>query len=329
MNYMTRLRTIFFFAALFLPVQLHAESKVGVILTMTGDFARYGEKIRVGLESKKASDVRYVYEDEGCDPKKAVTAYQKLSAIDGIRVFIGPWCGSPQVAVASLLRRSDGFAILGSSAPERVFELSGGRMLSVQPSIEAESRFNAKEAYRLGARKVVIVFFENDFSRAHEAAFRQTFQGEVLDTLVYSTPDASALRGLATKIKRMNPDTVYIPDAFPLMQGLTKQLSTVGVKGVRLMSVYSAQSDDVLEAVRSTGDGLILSYPKIEGEALHYYPQLAAEVLMYGVGKCPELSSECIQRAVRSKYTFDEHGVMQGELELKVIKEGNFVRLER
>lgn len=322
------LRALLALAALLLPAPLHAESTVGVILAMTGDFARYGEKMRVGFESKKAPNVKYVYEDEGCEPKKAVTAYQKLSALDGIRVFLGPWCGSPQVAVASLLRRSDGFAIVASSAPERVFELSGGRMFSVQPSIETESRFNAKQAYRLGARKVVIVFFENDFSRTHEAAFRQTFEGEVLDTLAYSSSDGSALRGLATKIKQLNPDTVYIPDAFPLMQGLTKQLSTVGAKGVRLMSVYSAQSDDVLEAVGSTGDGLILSYPKIEGEALHHYPQLAAEVLMHGVGECPELSSECLQRAIRSKYAFDEHGVMQGEVGLKQIKEGKFVWFE-
>jgi ABC-type branched-subunit amino acid transport system substrate-binding protein len=329
MNYPTKLRTLFLLAALLLPVQLHAESKVGIILPMTGDFDRYSEKIRAGLEIRKAPNVSYLYEDEGCDPKKAVTAYQKLSAVDGIRVFLGPWCGSPQVAVASLLRRSDGVAILGSSAPERVFELSDGRMLSVQPSIEAESRFNAREAYRLGARKVVIVFLENDFSRAHEAAFRQAFQGEVLDTLVYSTPDGSTLRGLATKIRQSNPDTVYIPDAFPLMHGLTKQLSTVGVKGVRLMSVYSAQSDDVLQAVGSTGDGLILSYPKIEGEALHHYPQLAAEVLMHGIGECPERTSECLQRAIRRKYAFNEYGVMQGEVGLKIIKNGEFVWLDR
>jgi hypothetical protein len=31
------------------------------------------------------------------------------------------------------------------------------------------------------------------------------------------------------------------------------------------MSVYSAQSEDVLNAVGSTADGLILSYPKIHG----------------------------------------------------------------
>jgi ABC-type branched-subunit amino acid transport system substrate-binding protein len=292
---------------------------------MTGDFARYGGKVREGLESKKLSSVRFVYDDEGCNPRAAVSAFHKLRSADGISIFVGPWCGSPQVAVASLLEKAGGLAILGSSAPERVFQLSGSRMLSVQPSIETESTFVAREAYKLGARKVVIVFAENDFSRAHEAAFRKAFQGHVVDTLVYSGLDASALRTIATQIKQLAPDTLYIPDAFPLMHGLIRQLSNVGVTGLRLVSVYSAQSDDVLTAVGKAGEGLMFSYPKIEGEALHHYPRLAAEILMYGLQQCRDRNADCVRTAITKRYQFDEHGTLQGELGLKVISGGTFV----
>jgi ABC-type branched-subunit amino acid transport system substrate-binding protein len=298
---------------------------IGVILPMTGDFARYGEKVREGLESKKTDSVKFVYEDEGCNPRSAVSAFHKLRAADKLGLFLGPWCGSPQIAVASLLNKSGGLAILGSSAPERVFPLSGGRMFSVQPSIETESTFNAKEAYRLGARKVVIVFLENDFSRAHEAAFRKAFQGQVLDTLVYASPDASALRTIATQIKKLSPDTLYIPDASPLMHGIVRQLANMGVTGLRLMSVYSAQSDDVLTAVGKSGEDLILSYPKIEGEALHYYPRLASEIFMHGLQECKEKTPECVKKAITGRYRFDKHGTLQGELALKIISNGKFV----
>ena len=298
---------------------------IGVILPMTGDFARYGEKVREGLESNKGSSVKFVYEDEGCNPRSAVSAFHKLRAANQASIFIGPWCGSPQIAVASLLNKSGGLAILGGSAPERAFELSGGRMLSVQPSIETESIFNAKEAYRLGARKVVIVFLENDFSRAHEAAFRKTFEGQVLDTMVYSSPDASALRTIATQIKKLSPDTLYIPDASPLMHGLARQLSNIGVTGIRLMSVYSAQSEDVLAAVGQSGEGLIYSYPRIEGDALHHYPRLASEILMYGLQECDEKTPDCVRKAITNKFRFDEHGTLQGELALKMIANGKFV----
>jgi ABC-type branched-subunit amino acid transport system substrate-binding protein len=302
-----------------------AENKIGVILPMTGDFARYGEMVREGLESEKLSSIGYVYENEGCDPRVAVSAFHKLHSFDKANVFLGPWCGSPQVAVASQLAKFDGLAILGSSAPERVYQLSSGRMLAVQPSIEKESSFNAQEAYRIGARKVVIVFLENDFSRAHEAAFREEFKGEVLDTLAYSSPDGSALRGIATKIKQLAPDTLYIPDAFPLMHGLIKNLGAVGARGLRLMSVYSAQSADVLEVVGSGGEGLIYSYPDIPDEALHHFPRLAAQVLSHALQSCPNQNPECMKRAIRERYSFDEHGVLPGNVRLKTIRNGMFV----
>jgi hypothetical protein len=169
------------------------------------------------------------------------------------------------------------------------------------------------------------VFFENDFSRAHEAAFRAAFQGQVVDTLVYSSPDASALRTIATQIKQLSPDTLYVPDASPLMHGLARQLTNIGLAELRLMSVYSAQSEDVLAAVGKSGEGLIFSYPKIEGDALHYYPRLASEVLMYGLQECTEGAPECVRKAITEKYRFDEHGTLHGGLALKTISDGKFV----
>ena len=307
-----------------LIVPLHAESRIGVILPMTGDFARYGEKVRAGLEGTKLSSYEYIYEDEGCNPRMAVSAFHKLRSLNKTSVFIGPWCGSPQVAVASLVGKIGGLAILGSSAPEKVYALSSGRMLAVQPSIEMESRFSAKQAYQLGARRVVIVFLENDFSRAHEDAFRKSFQGEVVDTLVYSSLDGSALRAIATKIKQLSPDTLYIPDAAPLMHGLIKQIASMGLTNLRLMSVYSAQSDDVLNVVGTGGDGLIYSYPDIDEEAPYYYPRLATEMLNYAIQECPNQNTDCMKNALTSKYPFNDQGVLAGEIKLKMIRGGKF-----
>jgi hypothetical protein len=60
---------------------------IGVILPMTGDFARYGERVREGLESKKIDSVKFVYEDEGGNPRSAVSAFHKLRASDKLSFF--------------------------------------------------------------------------------------------------------------------------------------------------------------------------------------------------------------------------------------------------
>ncbi|RMD84594.1 MAG: amino acid ABC transporter substrate-binding protein, partial [Candidatus Dadabacteria bacterium] len=157
---------IFFYILTCISIQLTAlaENNIGVIIPLSGNFARYGQQIQQSLQETKSTSIKYIYEDEGCHPRKAITAYKKLTVINGIKIFIGPFCGSPQTAVAPMLPINKQIAILGSSAPRKVFQSSGGRMFSTQPSIEEESAFNAKQAYKMGSRKVVILFFENNFS---------------------------------------------------------------------------------------------------------------------------------------------------------------------
>lgn len=316
------------FTLLVSPAHATPTSSIGVILPLVGDFARYGERLRRGVESGSDKGTHFIFEDDGCLPKKAVEAFYKLRRVDGVKLFLGPWCGSPQVAVAPLLHRTGGLAILGSSAPERVYSLSGGHMLAVQPSIEAESLFNARELFRLGGRRVAIVFFENDFSRAHEAVFRREFKGKVVDTLVYSANDGSALRSIATVIKRLKVDTVYLPDASPLLHGFVRQLYNQGVHRLRLLSVYSAQSSEVAKEVGQLGDGLILSYPNISEDAVEFYPRKAADVLSYGQSQCPDSEVACIRDAILKKYPFNERGVLPGELRLKELRNGVFSWLE-
>lgn len=304
----------------------NAETKIGVILPMTGDFARYGDTIREGLERVRTADVTYVYEDEGCHPKTAVSAFHKLRSVDNISLFLGPWCGSPQVAVSNLLQQNNSVAVLGSSAPEKVFKLSRGRMFSTQTSIESESRFNAEEAYRLGARKLVVVYFENDFSKAHDEAFRASFKGEVIESVTYASADAATVRSLATRIKRLKPDTLYVPDAFPFLHGLSKQLSSLGMGELPIMSVYSAKSQDVANAVGNYKGRFLISYPRIEGEALHTYPQQAGEVLLKAVAKCKESTTpDCVKLALESDNPFNKVGVLRGELALKELRDGIFL----
>ena len=326
---MNSLYKAFAFLALLAAINVKAEiskQKIGVVIPLTGNFARFGEKVRKGIEKAPAESIEYIYEDEGCLPAQAIKSYKKLTNVDGIKYFLGPACGSPQTALAPMLNNNKQVVVLPNSAPRRVFELSKGRMFSAQHSIEEESIFNAQKAYQLGSRKVVILFFENDFSRAHEAAFTKEFKGKVLATLTYTSQDVSALKALLLRIKTLKPDTLYIPDAFPLMQGLMKELKLTGLEKLRVMSVYSAGFVDVLEVVGVHGDGLIFSYPDIgTKDAAYHFPEIAASMLAKATQECADSNDECVLKSLKSNNKFDEYGVLRGNLALKTIKNGKFV----
>ncbi len=322
----------FVFASLFFPSISFAENKVdqakikiGVLLPLTGPFARYGMKIQETIAAFSNEKIKFFFEDEGCDPNMAVKAYKKLSGLEGISLFLGPWCGSPQSAISPLIKSNQDLAVLGSSAPEKVYELSGGRMFSTQASIEKESHFLAEKLNEFVIKSTIIIFKENQFSRAHEAAFKEKFKGKIIATLAYNSEDLSELKTIALKVKQLQPQALYIPDAFPILGGIFKELNNVGLKSIPVYSVYSVQSEDVLKVVGENGKNMIYSYPDIgEKEALEVFPKLAAELLVNAAIPCAG-NNECMIKKLTSENTFDHNGVLSGELKLKTIKENKFV----
>lgn len=301
-----------------------SSSRIGVILPLTGPFTRYGERIRKGLAESELANYKLLLEDEGCDPKVAITAYKKLSELDNVQLFLGPWCGSPQSAVAPLIKSKQQLAVLGSSAPREVFTLSGGRMFSSQHTIEEESAFMAAQVHRLGFEKVAIVFFDNQFSRAHEKAFREHFAGKVIETFAYTSQDISELKSVALRIRQLGVEALYVPDAFPLMGGFTKELSQQGLGSLPVFSVYSSQSGDVLTAMGKAGEGFIYSYPDIgTQDALDYFPGLAAKMLGAAVTACGS-DVACAKEFLTTHYHFTKDGVLEGKLKLKTVHDGVF-----
>lgn len=299
---------------------------IGAILPYSGPFERYGALVRRGLELGRSPNVSILYEDEACEPGPAVKSYQKLAAVNGIRVYFGPLCGSPQSAIAPLLRKAGHIALLGASASERLFDISGGRMFSVQHSIEAESAFIANAMNARGLETVVLIFSESDYARSHEASFLKAYRGRVLDTIAFTT-DLGSVKSSALRIKELHPSAVFAPDASPLMMGLLREMGALRLQGIPVWSVYSAQSHDVSEAITGSPVPLIYSYPDIgANDALEYFPRRAMEILSSAANQCGTVP-DCIQRYLREHYPFNNVGVLEGAHLLKTFDGKQFVPL--
>jgi ABC-type branched-subunit amino acid transport system substrate-binding protein len=56
------------------------------------------------------------FEDDKCDPKQAVAAFQKLVEQDGVRIIFGPSCSSCSLAVAPLAEKKKVLMVAFSEA---------------------------------------------------------------------------------------------------------------------------------------------------------------------------------------------------------------------
>ena len=303
-----------------------AEDKIniGVIIPLSGDFASWGELVRSGIEAGSSPEINLIFEDSLGQPKQTVSAFKKLTNIDKVTYIIGPSCGSPQKAIAPLVKSKDILVMLTSSATAKLFELSSGNYFAPQYSIEQESEFIANHLNLKKHKTSVIIYLENEFSRAHEAAFKNKYRGEILDIIRIPAFESRYIKDAALRIKKLSPEVIFLPDVTPLLLGIRSELSKIGEGKIPVYSVYSAEMQDVLDVEGKNAENIIYSYPKINGKnAISFFPKIGTEMIIQAALHCKKDIS-CAKKFLKTQYSFNELNIRHSDIELKTVKNGKF-----
>jgi branched-chain amino acid transport system substrate-binding protein len=293
--------------------------KIGVIAPLTGVVADYGEEVRKGAEAGAVGKkVEVVFEDDKCDPKEAVSAFQKLAGFQKVQYVIGPACGSPQEAIVPLINGKEIIAIVPSAASSELFAKSGGNLFNIQYSLEDESKFIAEKMGEMGYKNVALVSYGNAFSQSHANSFRQNFKGKiVVDSQLVD--EASDVVPEVTKIAAAKIDAVYSPDiSFFFSGGLTKLRQQKVL--VPIFSTYVVE----LPAAREFVSGVTYSYPvDIDSAqaAVYTLSKQATELLAQAAIDCNSVYT-CVKDKLNSSGLFNQNGVSNRSLILKQIKDG-------
>lgn len=244
-------------------------AKVGVIAPLTGEGAPWGENTRDGInlaldDENNAAGRRYkvlpLFEDDKCDPKLAVSAFQRLTTIDHVKYIVGPVCSSSTLAVAPLAERSKTVIITPcseadeiSSAGEYIFRTwaPGGR----QAKLVAEYIRN-----RLGLTKAAILAIENDFGVTLSRRFKESFEalgGKIVAQESYK-PSPTDLRTEILRVKAAGPEAIYLGS---YMQDIV--LAVQQVKTLKLNTPIFGSSNfatrDILKSLGPLAEGIIFA----------------------------------------------------------------------
>ncbi len=290
------------------------EYTIGVIAPLTGVVADFGAEARRGIEAVGTTDTKFTFEDDACDPKQAVTAFKKLTELDGVTVILGPLCGSSQEAVAPLAKEKGVVLLVPAAASQSLFGTSGGYAFNTQYSLETESAFNAKALYEKGVEKVVVIGFPNAFSETHVKAFTEAFEGIIVESLTFppdTVPDAEI-----TKLRGMEFDALYVADiSFFFGDGL-KKLATQGVS-VPIYSTYVVE----LPIVRPFVNGVIYSFPSDMTDGMGGVYGLSKESVELVVPLMTECRGDgaCVKNGLMATGLFDEYGTRIRPIHLKQV----------
>ena len=240
--------------------------RVGGILTLTGEGSPYGINGQRGIilaleEINRAGGVRgrrieVLWEDEtGGKAEPAVTAFRRLTAMEGVRFIFGPSYQDASLALLPLAKR-EGVLLLSPSSPR--LGAQGFFSTWIDPVQEVEI---VAAAVLKRHKRIAVLSSEQSWDAMVSKAFREEVLrrgGEVV-SFQEASPDASDVKAEVMRVKGAGPDAVFI-GSYTLFAKFVPALKRLGVD----VPYYSIEADSaVIKAANGAAQGLIFAGPAI------------------------------------------------------------------
>jgi branched-chain amino acid transport system substrate-binding protein len=343
-------------AAFYKPVPKET-IKIGAILPLSGGAAAYGEQVKNGidlaLEKNPNSRINLVYEDSQCDSKESVSAYNKLVAIDGIKIIIGDFCSSSTLSITPLAEKDHVILITPGAAAEKI--TNGGYVFRNHVLITQKTGLLATAASTKFKKAAIIFNSANDVFVESSNVFKNIYNNvngdEIVSVESFKTSDTD-FRTQLLRMKSQKPEAIYIGSIMPETALIVKQMKELNIEA-QILTDDSVLDPNFLKVTSDLSEGIIFGTTKFGKESApdfwkDYYDSFGKEPTIFSAqgydtlnillsvirDKCLSGDPTCIKDqlyktkdypGVSGKTSFNEKGDAIKEVVLKIIKNGQFV----
>jgi branched-chain amino acid transport system substrate-binding protein len=211
--------------------------KIGYFGPFTGLLAQStGESVAEGFKLAEAkrntidgSKIKVIYEDDGCDPKKAVSAAQKLIDIDKVKILVSGVCSSATLAVAPIAEKNHIVLISPTSASPKITS-AGDYIFRLSSPTTGMAQKAVDYLATLGYTKVAVLFENNEYPAGWKDSFITLFKGEA--TVEGVAPGSTDVKSQLLKLSQTKPQAYVLVTISPGVASIAlKQFKELGLKG--------------------------------------------------------------------------------------------------
>jgi len=247
--------------------QKEAETiKIGSILILTGEGAAWGNAARNGIDLAveeinaaggiNGKPLEVVHEDDQSDAKKAISAFHKLTDLDGIDIIIGTTWSHTGIPLVQLADEKQ-ILMISPSLGMKEFNEGSKYLFNTWPHDYYLSQNLADYVYEKGHRKVAVIGAEQIWVKDQTTAFTKRFEelGGSVEVLVEPLPTSKDVYSNALKIKAAKDIDAIVSTTDGVLVGtlVAKELKTLGVD----LPIYSITIDaDTLAAAQGAYEGM-------------------------------------------------------------------------
>ena len=219
------------------------EIRVGAVFPMTGPIATYGQEsingIKLALkkmappEGIKGKKIRLIVEDNKGEPAETANAVRKLIDVDKVHVLLGAVASSNTLAGAPIAQAAKVPMITPASTNEAVTQK--GKFISRTCFTDNfQGVVMAKFAYESLQKKkaAVVIDVASDYSQGLANVFDTKFKelgGSIVSGKYSYTQGDKDFRSLLRRIKRAEPDVIFVPGYYTEVGVMLQQARQMGI----------------------------------------------------------------------------------------------------
>lgn len=343
------------------------EIKVGILAPFSGARAEAGAYLRKGVDlavneinsdKTKTYKLKLIFEDSQYEPQIALTGFNKLTNIDGVKFVIGPH-GSSEVLAITPIAEANKIIMVVPGAQSNDISSAGDYIFRTQSNVTQEAPFLAKFIVAESKTEPVhILELNTDYGSSFVKAFTPALEengGKV--GLVEKVESKEAdFRTQLLKIKAQNPKYILMITTPKIAGQILKQAKELGIKA-EFFATSPVEGEELITVGEEAAEGLLYPYPyndQSEVSSMKNYREkyVAAynekpEMLSANIYDALNLLSFCFEKVgddtdkvkdclypvkdyqgASGILSFDENGDVVKEFGIKTVKNGEFVPYE-
>ena len=240
---------------------------IGVMESITGPGETYGN---VAVQAKQMAmdeinaaggingrELKLIVEDSKCAAQDAITAYNKLTDVDGVKIILGTSCSGAMLGAAPLAE-ADGVVLFSGLATNPDIAEAGDYIFRTAMSDQQLGIDTGNVMWADGVRTVATITEATDYAEGVRRTSVEQFQklgGSVVAEEGYAS-DVTDFRSQITKLLGAGPDAIHIASQSEFTGGtIIKQLSELGFDG-RIYSEIVPVGTTALEIAGDAAAGL-------------------------------------------------------------------------
>jgi len=337
--------------------------KIGTLSPLTGPYAQDGTDILQGVETAVAvygpvkgyDKVEVLPGDSACDGGKATMVANK-HINSGVNVVIGAYCSSATEPAQIPLMEAEIVQITPASTNERLTAKGYKYFFRMPPrdDVQAWSTVQFLEK-KLKAKTLALIDDKQTYTAGLTANIKKFAKENDKVKIVaheHITPGDSDFTAVLTKLKRINPDVIYLSVYQPEGSKMIQQVRKLGLEAT-FISEDAVYHPKFLEIGGPSAEGVYLTFArapetperaqfektykamwKVDAIGSYaYYAYDAAMMALAAVEKAGTTKADTLQKTLRGNswpgitgdIKFDEHGDRKLAHIVWVVKDNKFV----